>query len=148
MHSLFGRAQNYTVCFHNPHLNVAFCEKVGIIALCLCTCVMPKSQKTLLEFLWKSPWEPLVTRSGSGLKWLQYSGISNDSRILREASGYTSAYVIFMFHFQHSEEWQRGIHKMFNLICACSVIIHLTLSLPVQNLNITNNLIFVVYFYY
>lgn len=55
MHSLFVRAENYTACFHNPHLSVAFCEKVGIIALCFCTCVIPKSQKTLLEFLWKSP---------------------------------------------------------------------------------------------
>lgn len=60
MHPLFVRAENETSCFHNPHLGTAFCEKVGIIALCLCTCVIPKSQKTLLESRWKSPEEPLV----------------------------------------------------------------------------------------
>lgn len=53
--SLFGRAENYTACFHNPRLLVAVCGKVGIIALCLCTCVSPKSKKTLLEFPWKKP---------------------------------------------------------------------------------------------
>lgn len=34
-------------------------------------------------------------RSSGGLKWLQYSGISHDSWILREASGYTAPCVIF-----------------------------------------------------
>lgn len=97
MHSLSLRAENYTACFHNLHLNVAFCEKVGIIALCLCTCVIPESQKTLLEFLWKARKSLLLHGSSSGLKWQQYSGISNDSWILREASGYTSPHVIFTF---------------------------------------------------
>lgn len=37
--------------------------------------------------------------SSRGLKWLHYSGINKNSRILREASGYISPYVIFTFSF-------------------------------------------------
>lgn len=36
-----------TACFHNPRLSTSFHEKVGIIALCPCTCVTAKSP---LEF--------------------------------------------------------------------------------------------------
>lgn len=63
---LFATAENYTACFHNPHLNLVFSKKAGIIALCLCTCVIPKSQKPLIEFVGKSPQGPLGTGAAAG----------------------------------------------------------------------------------
>lgn len=47
-------------------------------------------------------------RSSGGLKWLQYSGISHDSWILREASGYTAPCVIFYIS---SSKVRRGTLK-------------------------------------
>lgn len=112
---LFTRAENYTACFHNPHLNVAFCKKGWTncsLFLHLCDTEKPENPP------WNSMKKPIRATwqgSSSGLKWLQYSGISNDSWILREASGYTSPCVIFTFHFQKSEgeQYGGGIHKMW-----------------------------------
>ena len=127
MHSLSVRAENYTACFHNPHLNVAFHEKVGIIALCLCTCVIPESQKTLLEFLWKACKSLLWHGSSSG-----WSGCNIlELAMIAEYSGRqvgTHVLMLFLLLFPkvRGGKWEGGICKICYLNFAGTISIHLT----------------------
>lgn len=110
------RGQKITQPASTTHISMWLFVKKGwtncSLFLHLCVTEKPEnppwnSMKKLIRATWQG--------SSSGLKWLQYSGISNDSWILREASGYTSPCVIFTFHFQKSEGEQYGgdIHKMW-----------------------------------
>lgn len=135
MHSLFWRAGNYTACFHNPHFSVALCEKVGILALCLCTCVIPKNPEHPPWISMKKATRATCDRgSGGGLKWLQYSGISNDSWILKGGKWVHISlcyfYVSFLKSQREKSEWEASIKR----IIAATVSVRLASSLTFQNM--------------
>lgn len=120
-----------------------------VIALCFCTCVILKSQKTLLEILWKSQKEPLGKGTAAGWRGCNILELA----VIAEYSGrQVGAHLLVLFlHFTCKSQRENG-KRDASIKCeffkfAVALSINFASCLNVQNIERQNSNMIEVIFY-